>query len=49
MCKTRFIHIAGVLAVLAVLAGCSADGYASGDGKYSYLLAAFVDSQSDAV
>lgn len=48
MCKTRFIHIAGVLAVLAVLAGCSADGYESGDGKYSYMRADFVEMHSDA-
>lgn len=37
-----------VLLFPAVLAGCSSDGYDSGDGRYSYLRADFVDMHAGA-
>lgn len=48
MYKTGVRHLTTMLAALVVLAGCSADGYESGDGKYSYMRADFVEMHSDA-
>lgn len=48
MYKKGVRNLTAMLAVLAVLAGCSADGYESGDGKYSYMRADFVEMHSDA-
>lgn len=48
MYRTGVRSFFGFLLALLVLAGCSADGYDSGDGRYSYLRADFVEMHADA-